>query len=266
MQTPESHCLLRFTNQVVKLRMYLKDIKIYKQGFPVIKKIEKDPNQLTISFLTSFIHTPTFKKLRKELLDEINKEINLNKALYKEIKALYRFVRPILDSYVSLLNLPNNFSMNLFLLVYANSFIDLQEEAYSTVFYINNPAELSKIIEDSEENEFQVGTLVFWQKLSKQQLINWLSENYNEKVLPSMDDTLPSLPFYFDKFRDLEISDFIYSLEKDGSSTSQIIGSLEKEFPDKEEYLHYSWVLNKLNKYKLRIKKYSKLYKIPSDY
>ncbi len=244
--------------------MNLRDIKFLGNFASVYWKVRK-PNPLTVSFLTSFIYTPTFARIKKEILDEFDSKIDpdlLLKGKAHEFNKIWKKPANKIYGYLDLIGLSKDLSFNLALLIYANTFIDLQEEQ-PYIFYAPNTKVISLIAEDMHKRNSKMGALLFWQSFSKQQLIDWVNNHFDEEFKGYAKPNLPNLPFYFDKFKDLEICDYIYSLDNKGESTDKIIKKLEQKFPKKTDDFTYFWVLNKLNRYKKRIAKYSEIYKIP---
>jgi hypothetical protein len=239
--------------------MKLEDITIIDFDFPPYPIADK-PSNLTMAFLSSIIHSPYFKSELKYFREEYlisDQGLSIDHLRKTFQPDLYEFMKWELKYLLFYYDLSFQFMRSLYFLIVFNAFVDITEDNFSSILYLENPSDVSKVTSEPEEPIETFSAILFYHKMSKNQLLSWLEINW-DKIYKSMDYYLPSLPADGNKFENIEISDKILALSKKKYPIKKICDLLSKEYPENENVIDEGWVKNKLSRYKKRIDYISK--------
>lgn len=238
----------------------------YNNKIPGFQVIKEEVNKETITLLTALLSSKSFQDTISEAR-ETYKFLPLKVGEFIDSKTIKEFKEGILkDEYDTVIGLLNEFDLwdflreHVFLLLVFNMFPELDLDIFPDIFYIENNADAQEFSEMSEEEQFRITGLFFTHQFSKNELINWINDNW--KHIEKMNrDYLPKSPIIRDKLKNVMLIDEIYELYKAGNTPAQISIILCDRYPNHKYVSDYAWINNKIRIYRKRIKKYSKRFK-----
>ena len=237
--------------------MKLGDITILSSDLPPFEVMKK-PSPLTLSFLSSIIHSSHFNEEMERFYEETASFYPNFKSegLYSKFAfELYKQCKPDLEFIVQFYDLPSIFTYQFFILFCFHLFIDLSLYEDLALEFVPTPSDLSEIVKCAEQDEENVSAIVLNSKVTKKALHDFIDNNWKE-IDNGMEQYLPIFP-RLDKFTNIGVSDDIYTLHKEGKTIKEIADILCEKYPDDDYFLDEGWIKNKLSRYKKRTKNYA---------
>lgn len=189
------------------------------------------------------------KQLTEETLIKGNKEgfehyLNIKNALFVPYEKEY-------CEFTALLSLPNRFAWDIFLLIQFHAFREIYKEDYPSIVYLPTPSDISQEIKSLGDYDIS-SVLWFDHQVSKQELLSWIDNNW-ENIENEMLEYLPQSPIKTTNFNDLELTNEMYILYKNGKTPTQVLKILSKKYENNLEIydkLSLEFVKNKISRFK----------------
>lgn len=179
-------------------------------------------------------------------LDEMRERESKGFSLHK----LERRMKKDLQNLTAHYQLDSSFITQFFLLIAFNAFLNIKREPF---FYFTDIKE--DLLHEVSNMKQPFAALLFYEQVSKRQLINWIDENWD--FMAGLLKNLPKTPS--DKSSLLILGKAIYELrEHRKMQYKEIAEYLMDKYPEDDRVSYEAWVKETYNRYKKKLQTFTK--------
>lgn len=218
----------------------------YFQNLYIYLREECITQQVGVEYLIYDIDKET------EDINELEENIHVHFDQLSKVYDFYKLNKGDINEIVYTFDLPTSMSYNFFLLLAFNAFIDLTEPEYPEILWLEQPTQVLDQYKDAEENEYNFSAITFKHQVTKQQLKNWIDQNwhYIEKEMAY----LPQNPLFDSRIHDIKLVSRVYDLHKQGRNNTEIIETLlnevtESDYDSLVDKITDDWINNKKSRF-----------------
>jgi len=236
--------------------MKLGDV-IYLNREQLVYSEIKNPTPATLSLVTLLLNDQRFtdeiKYLRETYVGNAPYPYTILNDHSNGYLDLYSFIKDDLKGLTVQYNLPQIYVFRFFVFMLCNAFINITDEEKQDFIYLSDTSEISHYIRNIEEDEDRTGAIMIGSHCTKEDLIDWLNENWTD-IDNRMKDMLPGYPRGGKLYKNITIAQQIHELHAEGKTYKQISDILSIKYPDNDTVYDPAWVKTTLSRYKKRNK------------
>lgn len=258
--------------------MTISEVTIISRGFP--PTLVEKPNINTVNLLSIVLNSQVFSDFMdtylqhstnndiKEVVKSINEKLSgwdsnyFEKSRKLETEFYPKNISKEIIDLVSSFGLPKEFELDFYLLLNYKAFRDITK--YPDIQFYSSSVHMMVKSKEFFERNIDTESIVLTHQVSKNELIKWIEDNWEEYLFGSI-LKLPVSPVIKTDFKDIGISSEIYNLHKLGRKPSEILNILSEKYKENEEdkeiydLLSLEFINNKIKRFKKLLSKQQKI-------